>query len=96
MPTTTLLTDRTIGGYNRRGRYHNFTGELTMDVAHDLVLRELNEIVRADAVGATITEALHRVRQRLHATVAPMTWEVVPLDIFGVDFLRSSAPAGSS
>jgi hypothetical protein len=54
-----------------------------MDVAQDLVLRQLNEIVRTDAVGATVTEALHRVRQRLDATATPMTWEVVPLDIFG-------------
>ena len=53
-----------------------------MDVAQDPVLRELNEIVRIDAVAATVEEVVRRVGHQLHTTAGLMAWEVVSLDTF--------------
>src|SRR5262245_59618465 len=53
-----------------------------MTTSVDEVLRELDEIVRADSASALLRETLARVLQELDASDSVMAWEVVPLEAF--------------
>jgi hypothetical protein len=53
-----------------------------MNVADDLVLPALNEVVRGASAAATIETTLQRVLQQLDASAKLMAWETLPLSDF--------------
>jgi hypothetical protein len=54
-----------------------------MNAAQDSLIRQLDALIRTEAIAARLREIVPQVREQLEASDRPMAWEVVPLPAFG-------------